>query len=1703
MENSINSESNNKGDLENQNEKDNDINYLKDVDLKISHPSTNITCSKIPPPASILPPLSHHNSVSNDSKLKKPSLLPSATDAKQGNGTYSVRNSSIRVPGQHKKIVNRRLSTSGVPQNNYYTVASGIGGGHLPVMYRAIRTKPYVDLKSLNDSQRPASQQYSYPNTNEFEVQSTEDMNTNSTQRASSSLGFNHASERVDENGPITPSKLVKFAVNAAEKIGRGSLSTAAVVGSGIVGALGLRIPCQTDSEGVNIEDKPDIGDVTNEEISIGKSQKSMLPLMQNKTLRTNIKEKTFNNINGMDVDTFAGAFPAKRKNSSIKLNFNKRSRTSSATKSATAIFNNSLDKTENSNSYQENNKDLLKDNSNKLCKSTSNDSIQSIEKMYSSDQDASFLDACSKDDELSIDPDLSASSFHDLDVEFSKSLIPSITDEIQEQMRHSAEVKEQRFEEFKTELFEKDEELLALRDEVTAKSKALMETASQNDTLESNVRKLDKQCQILNNEVQHLSQNLKNKETVIAKLLMDIEMRDADLDDIENDTEQKEYINSMRIDLDSTKKENEILNHKKLELELELARRDEITILVQQKLDKSVTQSMALSDKVNSEQHENSQLRAKIISNSEEYDNNEMKLRNTFIEKIKECENSYKSSLESLKAELEDLKNEKIKINSGLVIAEQARDNLARRLAEADLVQEDLNSKLSIAASTNDILPENVNATIAQAIEDLKSQVASLKENNLSLKIQNADLEKEVSSRNDIITNNTRDIECLIFNSKLKDLDNVKLQQELQDVKVVSIASGEVSARLLSDRIIMENTINSLNNEKSLGQAMIVNYGKKIDALENTITELNSEKKSLEISTENIMNKKKEIELGFDNSEKEIRSLEGRISQLIEEKHQLSSQMDALEVEKLGNETKVRDLESMIGQENSHHKEYSSQLEFKIKDCEEKICKLEKDIILKETSITEIEMIYKSKLDALSQEHKTNISEIQGRFTDLESQKDMAVKELAETIKKIDESTHDFGLLETDAKERKARCEKLESQVSELQTKLQVLEKQKDTLSSTNDGSEKTINKLMEEKSCLNNKIVSILEELKCSNKNVDELKLELSQLKQINLQLQDKIVNSTEDSESQISILKDAIIQKESEINSLYQDIENFRDEVKESDRLHKEEIENMKISLNCEMNVLSNQFEEKIKDKENEIISLSEKLELTMKRLNEGTDESSRLENKFLESKRHYEESKLLIESLLKDINSKENAISNLSLEKEKFENELKILENEKVELDSRLSEATCLLEEERTHRTEKLRELEMALANNEGTIENLTSKLQLESALVSDLTKEKGEKEDCIKDIVLEKETLEKRINSLESLLESTHQELKEKLAEYSEHISKKDLIISELKSELNDADLKTKMKIVNKDNVIENMALEHRKELDIIKEEYENSVNGSNKLRNKLEKEIESLRNSCKELNNAIELKDKAYKAIASNNEDVSIISNELEKLKSELHASITKIQELENEKSELSGQLLQEQSLNEGFTDKFILLSKERNDFEATLSKRTSQLKRLRQAYEELKGAGSKPPSVSPSIKPTTTEALHERVTSEPSKKSSIPISPSKGKFSSLSPGSMKSFLRKKPFNPDDDSGFNNLDYTAETNGDHRRATLTHTPAVMPIKKLFRPSLIVPATSSNTAVSNSQIAPSADSVGREDRIQMKRSGNNRSQNKEPSECKQQ
>lgn len=900
-------------------------------------------------------------------------------------------------------------------------------------------------------------------------------------------------------------------------------------------------------------------------------------------------------------------------------------------------------------------------------------------------------------------------------------------------------------------------------------------------------------------------------------------------------------FINNLNIDI-----ENQNSNNKKLELENKRLKEEKINNLEIQ----------------NSLTRENEDLIHNINLLKQEIENS--------TSKYLELENESKISKENDNKIIDELKNQKDKINKKLNNVEKELETLQRLGKEkSDL---EIQSKELVRKEIQVLFDDN--NQLKQEIEKYKIQFSKLESENKTLinSLQNSenDISKKnqiLSDENKILSDKINILKQEIENDHIRHSEleneisrkNQNLSDENKDlIDKINQLKFEIEnhnirySELEADRNNLKNQKNELNKQFSKIQNEI--KGKKYDLsilkeeFHNNIIELKQEIVNINIQFSKLEAGKEELSKNVCNNENEIKNYQRDISEL----------QNQLTISKRENAELLREMNDMNqvlkerGETISKQQENAQELLKKLQTSEQKIESTtnqqgEKDEKIK---ILEQEVAHlRDSLPNTSRDHDgcgdsevmstSTVSRLEesARLKDLEGsweERYTKLRTLALKLKgKVKELTEQLNLEKNERTEAHAKATSLLKNLQTMQTQYDHLQDDRDTLSADNRNYVKKIDGFISEND-------NLKESLKTNDKIIEKLKLELdlfkknkeggdSAIKQFVSQIQG-LKKEIESYSITSKELENEIIKLSSKIDlkneELQKEIKAHEETKKMLDSLHKECKKKTVLSLEME------DYERTLKEKVQELEKKNETINELKKKLNNEKDVSVSikeqthiLENRIMTEERKCKELELKLMESMKKFNEAELIISQ---KENRLKETIKKLEDMTIsneELNTQL--AQLLIQHQKqveTLRTEKdsfkiqvlaleekVKDFMASLKQREEELQQIQNefsnyKVRAQSVLKQNNTRDVGKEERLNEEV----NTLHTQIGNINSQLESTSMELQNIKSQNEANEMKKSKLTSRVE-ELEILLEKQKDEMVILKERLQQTILEHREE----------------------------------------------------------------------------------------------------------------------------------------------------------------------------------------------------------------------------------------------------------------------------------------------------
>jgi chromosome segregation ATPase len=871
--------------------------------------------------------------------------------------------------------------------------------------------------------------------------------------------------------------------------------------------------------------------------------------------------------------------------------------------------------------------------------------------------------------------------------------------------------------------------------------------------------------------------------------------------------------------------------------------------------------------------------------------------IKNNLLQKLSDCNSKIQSLIESSTINKKNNYNKELEqfvleYNKLLEYLHQTESNTLINIVD-DLCN---STDIDVILKKHNIILDEIISMYPNSKQVILNSIQSLCKLKVLLLSQNEDINKLITQKEIELQNTKNEMNT----SYLKSIDeiNTKLklkEEELKKVKdesAIKITKLDSKITELSDRINilnpisfkipeLEETINTLKNEKEIILKNIEEKNKEFIDLEKTIKNLKLNSKSI--------NKKIDIlkKLNTDKNQ--------RINKLLKNAKELKNK-SLIKENELQNQISI--LQNALNNKDTEITEYKKAIQnTQLSQAELKEKKSKQELILEELHNVAKERLNRPDIEFF---HYRLIDKICDKNF-IETNLDESLKPIAYTICELSEK---YDKLEGKHTELRTKYNILVEERNKINNLLVEKTQQYDILNSTKNNLEETLNKLKIE-------YESVVKEFELNKKEFEKNKSVY---------------------ESNIQNLNDKIKQNENlilRLKKLNPNDEDYSSKSKEIDRL-KNEINGYKATINENNKVINdykntiNEFTKNKASFEEEKINLENKIKDLSSNYNSELQKFERLNTKYNETKTEYSslQSKYNIElenvtKLKKDLNDINNIYSTLLQNYNQIKSELEISKSSNVSFGSNIDD----LKNELKLNVEKMKELQF---NYDKTISLLNAKnkelndlsLQMENKdneYLVNLSKEQKinqllnveleEVKNNLKKITTEFTSLNEIYNALQTKYTTSETTIKK----YIEDIKVIEKTNSKLVTDLNTMTANYNKLLLlnpNKENV-EELKSKLENELKDIKNDFNTKVNEYNDLEVSL-KDVQSKLNKLKIDNENME-KDKLLylKKEEKYNEEINRIKKEITLLQ-------TKITELSaSNETKLNQFGLTESKLNE------------------------------------------------------------------------------------------------------------------------------------------------------------------------------------------------
>ena len=839
--------------------------------------------------------------------------------------------------------------------------------------------------------------------------------------------------------------------------------------------------------------------------------------------------------------------------------------------------------------------------------------------------------------------------------------------------------------------------------------------------------------------------------------------------------------------------------------------------------------------------------------------------------------------------------------------------------------------------------------------LKTLYDEVKNEKKKNEDLFNENQTLKKQISDNNDKLYDNDYKIQEMkkVIQENEGKINMINKEKELQKEKYKNVFDQLNSILLMNKE--KEQRLNECIEKMNLSPNLLhlVNL-EKVDII-SYINDKDKYYASIDNKNKTLKNRIIELEKDLQKNAEEISDLKYKNDSLNKKNEMLQKEIDDSKKEVEEQTEKSFFLNSVIDDkvdkedyDNLEHqlneeKEKNSKMKKDIDKLNEEISKKEEDIIRSKNKINSQENIIKeneSKINALNEQIKLN----DDKYNELLNKYKSMITKLEEDERNFNNAIDNLNLSEK--YQQLVKMEKPElikiiidkdSYISKIETENITNKSEINELNKKNQELNDEITKNKATINDLNLKIISTENELKEINNNKIQLEKNL-QTKEDDLRKEreekEKLEkNLSEEKKKNELLMNDNKIMK-NEIISQKENISKANNEISSLQNKNTEKEEQIN-SLTKEKDILNKNYKELL-DKYNEQLANTrqkeqrtsiaiQNLNLSGEYLKLANMSKDQLISLIVEKDKYLK----MTEDLNKDLNEK---IEKINKEKNMVEDECNKLKLDIVDLEKKNS----LLNEENEH------------INKDK--DNLTTE---KNNLISDLQKEKDQKEIYIKEVTSLKEEITKLNQSINTLKEEI-QKLTTENKSKDETISNLENKINTLQSQLNDiekqkSDLTSKYKeLIEKSNIqlekIKSFNLKEKNELDLISKLYLTNQYQSLSSKPKadlisliIEKDnlIQKFEKEKEELNNKVITLDKSKIELEKNISDFeaknNTLNNKIKNLEQEINTVKTENENLIKEKNELNNMLKEEKKLGEKMKSTNDLLNKENTRIEVLI----------------------------------------------------------------------------------------------------------------------------------------------------------------------------
>ncbi|XP_018339540.1 PREDICTED: restin homolog isoform X3 [Trachymyrmex septentrionalis] len=1009
------------------------------------------------------------------------------------------------------------------------------------------------------------------------------------------------------------------------------------------------------------------------------------------------------------------------------------------------------------------------------------------------------------------------------------------------------------------TKLFETEEELARLRNEIScanSQNSQLQDLKSHNQTLEEIKNSLEKEIQEKSGLVSECVERIRELELVVSKTQQD-------------STTHRESESRLEKELGAVKQN---LQDKETMMENLKQEFERNTNILSEELRKSKEiietmkkESASEKDSLLSEYRQTIEEKDQLIKvKTEELENKSKKLleqQNAALEGLKaENVNRIRELSESFEQQLraKDTKIEEVSQQLGQKISETER-LLAELAAERELCRkkdeelisalqklEELNTRLKLAEDSNSVL--------SKQIQDYRSK----NDDNVRIIHEKQKLEQDLAS---LIASEE---ESVVRLNKLNEELKVK-DKELAELRNATVAQiEEITKRFeaqINDKVKYIDEINADVSQKAM---MLVKLEKDIADLKAIIASKDEEIKHLLEKTTELQDALTLSEQTKTNLESELRVFESKMQKLNGQVARAEEKISQLSLQKEKLESDIASAISTSADSSEQLSRYNEDLRRKEKELDQ----TREKIFQTETALKQTEGKL-SNTEAELNKNITLVEQLRSEKSNLESQIDNAKKSNADYVKKIcgyEQEMSELSLKMEESERAKINLKEKSDQVTNL---TEQLTKKDEEIINLHGECETLRNSYQEETSLLQKKITDLSTELSTSRDDIKDLqkcksKLEADQ--SANRWSIEELTEKLKSKSDETSKLENLLQEKDLKL----QEVENKLSELRKMHDTLVNDKATINKNLTTSLNTMTSTVEElksKLKDAEETIKDKIDEISKTRAETEKSQVQIVELNTTISSMKEEHTRNNNELKNAQEAITQKQSKINELSEIKAVLENSVKSLETQLSNLHEELD------------KKEKLRtETEVKIKESESSKEEEMLKLRnsLESEVV---TKQKK-----IEDINKQNKELEDKLRLMQDTVDK-----------HKTNLDDKEVIIGKLKAQVK----------VLEDAQVERVKAEQQTRNEEIKLK-QNELSGANKRIYELQHSVNTLEKQLKEQ----ETKSANLAKIMENNEkevnkNVQNLQEKLNVAKMEEKRLLDELNRLEKENKQVTAKWME------------------------------------------------------------------------------------------------------------------------------------------------------------------------------------------------------